>query len=85
MFPLRMLYPSRCPLHSRPAVPLLLNPICLALLVDWRKRHHRQLYYDRGYVKMYHDMLSIQATYTNPYMGSNQSSMKYVNTLEHLS
>ena len=34
MFPLRMLYPSQSHLHSRPAVPLLLKPICLALLVD---------------------------------------------------
>ena len=78
MLPLRMLYPSRGRLQNLPAVPLFLNPICIALLVDWRKRHHGQLYYDRGHDKMDHDMLSILATYTNLYMSGNPSSIKYV-------
>ena len=85
MLPLWMLCPSsRSHLHSPPSVPLLLSPICLALLVDWLKRHHGRAYYDRGHGKMNHDMLSIQATYTNLYMGGNQSSMKYVSTFEAL-
>ena len=84
MLPLRMLYPSRCHLHSLPAVLLLLNPISLALMVDWRKRHHNRLYYDRGHGTMYYGMLSILATYTNVYMGSVLSLMKYVSTFDAL-
>ena len=79
MLLLWMLYPSRGRLHSLPTVLLFLNPICIALLVDWRKRHHGRLYYDLGHDKMYHDMLSILATYTNLYMGGDPSSMKYAN------
>ena len=54
-------------------------------MVDWRKRHHGRLYYDRGHGTMYNGMLSILATYANVYMGSNLSLMEYVSTLKHLS
>ena len=76
----RMLYPIRSRLHSLPTVPQLLKPICLAILVDWRKRHRDRWYYVLVHGTIYHNMLWFLATYTTLYMDSHLSSMRYFST-----